>query len=178
MLTPSEVMAVFQAGGSYPIEGLPLLSDGAELDLLYEPAAGARLGMCYFNVCAAIGAHGGRAVFGWWVSERPDGQQHLNHVIWQRPSGECVEVTPMLQHQATTFSPSVCSFGRFIVDHSATMSVYRVGTSWEVVPRPSRYLRTTAESEIVQVRPSPSGFDICLMRNESPVVVSRPCRSL
>lgn len=57
---------------------------------------GARPLKCWFNVRDAVAANGGRAVFGWSLWMRHDGDyQAIHHGVWERPNGTLVDVTPL-----------------------------------------------------------------------------------
>lgn len=60
-----------------------------------QPAAGAVAHYCTDNVAQYVSQHGGEAVLGWCIWERPTLLLHAEfHMIWRSPEGELIDITP------------------------------------------------------------------------------------
>jgi len=116
------------------------------------PSAEALVGKCYNNVSAAIKQYGGKAVYGWAVtdfgphrlsgSKKPAAlyRRWLNHVVWRDPQGKVWEVSPNAvidDHSEREFLPT-----EFIPDPLAT---FEIASDNEWFTRPSRYIPVRPE---------------------------------
>jgi hypothetical protein len=61
-----------------------------------QPILGGRPSQCHTNVGKRIKALGGSAVFGWQLLDKGVYIQHTPHCIWQAPTGELQDVTPLV----------------------------------------------------------------------------------
>lgn len=135
----------------------PFLGLTPEVRLFVPPLAwdGGRVGKCYNNVQAMIRQRGGRAMYGWALTDYGPHQRSepakpplyrrwLNHVVWYDPQGLLWEVTPCrsLEDDAPPqFLPT-----EFVPDPEATFEIVSEEV-WHA--RPTRYIPTRAEGVAV-----------------------------
>lgn len=135
----------------------PFLGLTSEVRLFVPPLAweGARVGKCYSNVQAMIRQRGGRAMYGWALTDfgphqrspspkPPLYRRWLNHVVWCDPQGLLWEVTPCAVID-TACSPQFLPT-EFVPDPEATFEVVSEDV-WHA--RPTRYIPTRLEGVAV-----------------------------
>lgn len=135
----------------------PFLGLTPDVRLFVPPLAWeqARVGKCYSNVQAMIRRRGGRAMYGWALTDYGPHQRSespkpplyrrwLNHVVWSDPQGLLWEVTPCGSLEGATppqFLPT-----EFVPDPEATFEIVS-DEVWDA--RPTRYIPTRIEGVAV-----------------------------
>lgn len=140
----------------------PFLGLTPEVRIFVPPLVweGARVGKCYSNVQTMIRQRGGRAIYGWALTDYgphqrgpspkpPLYRRWLNHVVWSDPQGLLWEVTPCRLIDESSLqetAPPQFLATEFVPDPEATFEIISED-EWHA--RPTRYIPTRVEGVAV-----------------------------